>query len=156
MLEQVHEGFEKLSQDNKKAEAAEVDEIGTAKKVITEALVEEAKQEAVAVMDKEVEVDAEDALVDVAKAFVERAQKVGKINKLAEEKVAEVIEVHDVAQQSNNKVENDLVEDIYVAAETGGDLDGLIEQAKLPFEVEVPSIDKTEDKLDRIVHRSGT
>jgi len=70
--------------------------------------------------------------------------------------VAEVIEVHDVAQQSNNKVENYLAEEIYVAAETGGDLDGLIEQAKLPFEVEVPSIDKTEDKLDRIVHRSGT
>lgn len=94
MLEQVHEGFEKLSQDNKKAEVAEVEEIVTAKKVITEALVEEAKQEAVAVIDKEVEVDAEDALVDVAKAFVERAEKVGKIKKLAEEKVAEVIEVH--------------------------------------------------------------
>jgi len=51
VLEQVHEGFEKLSQDNKKSEAAEVEEIVTAKKVITEALVEEAKQEAVAVID---------------------------------------------------------------------------------------------------------
>lgn len=70
--------------------------------------------------------------------------------------MAEVIEVHEVAQKSNDEVQYDIVEDIYVTAETGGDLDGLIEQAKLPFEVEVPSIDKTEDKLERIVLRSGT
>lgn len=42
VLEQVHEGFERLSQESKKVELAEVEEIATTKKVITDALVAEA------------------------------------------------------------------------------------------------------------------
>ena len=97
-----------MTEENRKAELDEVKQITTKKAKITEEIVAEAKQEAEAVIEKEAEADAEEALEDVAKVYVGRAGKIGSIKVIADTKIAEVEEVHQVAQQSNERVRDDL------------------------------------------------
>jgi len=63
--------------------------------------------------------------------------------------------VHEDKQLGFDSLRQSLVKDIFDVADVDGDLDGLINDAKLPFDVEVPHLDKTEDKLERILDRSG-
>ena len=114
-----------MTEENRKAELDEVKQITTKKAKITEEIVAEAKQEAEAVIEKEAEADAEEALEDVAKVYVGRAGKIGSIKVIADTKIAEVEEVHQVAQQSNERVRDDLVHDIQVVGQKGGDGDDL-------------------------------
>ena len=127
-----------MTEENRKAELDEVKQIATKKAKITEEIVAEAKQEAEAVIEKEAEVDAEEALEDVAKVYVGRAGKIGSIKVIADTKIAEVEQVHQAAQQSNEKVRDGLVHDIQVADQKGDDLETLINDAHLPFDVQVP------------------
>ena len=53
-------------------------------------------------------------------------------------KVEEVVNVHEAAFEANNVVEEGLIHDIIVVAKTGGNLVELIEEARLPFAVDVP------------------
>lgn len=82
------------------------------------------------------------ALEDVAAVYTLSADTVGTIEKIADAKVEAVQQVHAEAQQSNDIVEEVLIVDIIAAVEQGADLVGLIENAHLPFSVDVPYIEE--------------
>ena len=105
---------------------------------MSEVVVSVAKAEAEKVLEEEVSAEPEEALIKVGASFKSRAHDIDRIKHVADDKIHSVVQKHDLAQKSNDRVEHDLISDIKAVAEHGGDLDGLIEDAHLPFQVEVP------------------
>ena len=124
------------------AEEVEIVEILIEKTKVTATVIAETIVVASEVIEEDVAETPKLALEDVAAVYTLSADTVGTIEKIADAKVEAVQQVHAEAQQSNDIVEEVLIVDIIAAVEQGADLVGLIENAHLPFSVDVPYIEE--------------
>jgi len=124
------------------AEEVEIVEILTEKTKVTATVIAETIVVAAEVIEEEVTEAPEQALEDVAAIYTLSADTVGTIEMIADAKVEAVQEVHAEAQQSNDIVEEEIIVDVIAAVKLGADLVGLIENAHLPFSVDVPYIEE--------------
>ena len=76
------------------------------------------------------------------------------IEQISNKNIESVVSVHTQAQISNDAVENELIHDIIDTVYTGGNLDSLIEDAHLPFPIDVPQV-PAEIQLEQIIDISG-
>ena len=157
VIEQVKEGFELIQDINAEAEKKQIKKAQRKQKKAIDEVMEDANDEAAEIIEEES--DAEEAAEEVEEVMDEAADEIEEINADHDENVATIAKTTFVAEITNDTVKDKILREIVGAAEIGEDVNEVIAEQHLPFNVQAPLIvadDETADaKLDRIVCRSG-
>ena len=157
VIEQVKEGFELIAEINEEAEKKQVKKAQRKQKKLIDEVMEEANEEAAEIIEEES--DAEEAAEEVVEVMEEAADEIKDINEEHDGAVATTAKTTFVAEITNDTVKDKILRDIVGAAEEGLDVNKVIADQHLPFNVQAPIVvgddEPADEKLDRIVCRSG-
>ena len=118
---------------------------------------DDANEEAAEIIEEES--DADEAAEEVEEVMDEAADEIKEVNEDHDEKVSAIAKTTFVAEITNDTVKDKILRDIVDAAEDGFDVNDVIAEQHLPFNVQTPSIvdddEPAEEKIKRIVCRNG-
>jgi len=157
VIEQVKEGFELIAEINDEAEKKQIKKAQRKQKKEIDGVMDDANDEAKEIIEEES--DAEDAAEEVQEVMEDAADEIQDINADHDKNVATIAKTTFVADITNDTVKDKILREIVDAAELGLDVNKVIKEQHLPFNVQAPLLqdenETPEQKLDRIVCRSG-
>lgn len=157
VIDQVKEGFELIAEINAEAEEEQIEDTQDKQEDAIEEVMEEANDEAADIIEDED--DASEAAEEVEEVMEDAADAIADINKDHDREVSKIAKTTFVAEITNETVKDKILREIVGAASAGEDVNKVIAQQHLPFDVQTPFIVNDKEgadmKLDRIVCRSG-
>jgi hypothetical protein len=157
VIDQVKEGFELIAEINTEAEKKQVKKAQRKQRKAIDVIMDDANDEAAEIIEEES--DADDAAEEVEEVMDEAADEIKDVNEDHDEKVGAIAKTTFVAEITNDTVKDKILRDIVDAAEDGFDVNDVIAEQHLPFNVQAPLVvddaEPADAKLDRIVCRSG-
>mmetsp|Transcript_32553 Transcript_32553/g.40342 ORF Transcript_32553/g.40342 Transcript_32553/m.40342 type:complete len:220 (-) Transcript_32553:220-879(-) len=104
--------------------------------------------------------DASEAAEEVEEVMEDATDAIGDINKDHDSEILKIAKTSFMAELTNDTVMDKVLKDIKVGTEFGADVNDVISEQKLPFNVQTPPLrgdmEPAKDKLDRIVCRNGS
>ena len=133
VIEQVKEGFELIAEINDEAEKKQIKKAQRKQKKEIDEVMDDANDEAAEIIEEES--DADDAAEEVEEVMEDAADDIEDINADHDEKVATIAKTTFVADITNDTVKDKILREIVDAAELGLDVNKVIKEQHLPFDV---------------------
>jgi len=155
VADQIEAGFSVLEDYNEERKEEIEKKVQDEKAKLVDEILEEAAEEAAEIIEEK---SKRRAAKEVAEVYEDAVKEVEEVCEHKTEGVAEIAEVKTQVDIANEQIKENLIEDLLnLPNREGSDINDVVVEANLPFSVQTPSVgeEHPEEKLDRIVNRSG-